>query len=110
MRFDDDVHCSAIPTSAPENILVVFTTITFITTSTPPPASLVHALGYVSAVSGGSFAEIEQNVFDYNRHSITASGKAGGYYAMRNLLLKGGGFHNQVFYPRHPHYGRPRDG
>lgn len=99
IRVDDDVHFSAIPTSAPENILVRIHD-NYIHHNQHSTSGLFggHALGYGVAVSGGAFAEIDQNVFDYNRHSITASGKAGGYYAMRNLLLKGGGFHNQVFY------------
>jgi hypothetical protein len=51
-----------------------------------------HALGYGVVVSGGAFAEIYRNLFDFNRHSIAASGNAGGYHAYLNLLLKGGGY------------------
>jgi hypothetical protein len=52
------------------------------------------ALGYGVDVGEGAFAEITQNVFDFNKHSITAAGTSGGYHALRNLILKGGGFHN----------------
>src|SRR5262249_17013133 len=55
------------------------------------------AAGYGVEVGPAAFAKIFQNVFDYNRHSITASGFAGGYEAERNLVLKGGGYHNSFF-------------
>ncbi len=55
------------------------------------------ARGYGVEVGDAAFAKIFQNVFDYNRHSITASGFAGGYQAERNLILKGGGYHGSFF-------------
>jgi hypothetical protein len=48
--------------------------------------------GYGIEVGPGAFAEIYQNVFDYNKHSVMADGHSGGYNALRNLILKGGGF------------------
>jgi hypothetical protein len=54
------------------------------------------AEGYGVEVGDAAFARIFQNVFDYNRHSITASGFAGGYQAERNLILKGGGYHGSL--------------
>lgn len=56
-----------------------------------------HAAGYGVSVSDGAFARIVENSFDNNRHSITSSGKAGGYQAERNLILKGGGYHGSFF-------------
>jgi Right handed beta helix region len=53
-----------------------------------------HHLGYGIDVQVGAWAVISQNVFDFNKHSITASGQSGGYLAMHNLILKGGGFVN----------------
>jgi hypothetical protein len=47
--------------------------------------------GYGVEVGPGAFAEIYQNVFDYNKHSVMADGHSGGYNAVRNLILKGGG-------------------
>jgi hypothetical protein len=44
-------------------------------------------------VHTGAFADIVQNVFDFNRHSISAHGDSGGYRARGNLILKGGGWH-----------------
>jgi hypothetical protein len=58
-----------------------------------------HSGGYGVNVGKGAFVEIFQNVFDYNHHSITANGFTGGYNAARNLILKGGGFHNGIFNP-----------
>ncbi len=95
IRVDDNVHFSDIPTQAPNNIMVRIHD-NYIHHN-QHSTSGGHALGYGVVVSDGAFAEIDQNVFDYNRHSITASGNAGGYNAMRNLLLKGGGFHNGSF-------------
>jgi hypothetical protein len=52
------------------------------------------ALGYGVVVGSKSArAHIYRNVFDFNRHAITAGGTAGGYFAEENLVLKGGGFH-----------------
>jgi len=45
----------------------------------------------------GGWAKIYQNIFDFNRHSVTSGGNAGGYFAERNLVLKGGGYHNGTF-------------
>jgi hypothetical protein len=53
-----------------------------------------HALGYGVEVDNGAFVEIYRNLFDFNRHSITAGAGAGGYHASDNLFLKGGGYHN----------------
>jgi hypothetical protein len=56
--------------------------------------------GYGVDVSAGAYARIEHNVFDLNRHAITASGQRGtGYYAGENLILKGGGVHGTVLVP-----------
>lgn len=96
IRVDDAVHFSDIPTQEPRDILVRIHD-NYIHHN-QHSTSGGHALGYGVVVSNGAFAEIDQNVFDYNRHSITASGNAGGYHAIRNLLLKGGGFHNQILH------------
>jgi hypothetical protein len=61
-----------------------------------------HAAGYGVDLGAGAFARIYRNVFDFNRHSITASGLVGGYHAERNLILKGGGFHG-AWYERDIH-------
>ncbi|HYC30872.1 MAG TPA: hypothetical protein VEB59_01220 [Gemmatimonadales bacterium] len=55
-----------------------------------------HAGGYGVLVTHGAWARIAENVFDFNRHSIAASGDVGGYIAERNLVLKGGGYHGGV--------------
>lgn len=53
--------------------------------------------GYGVVTKAGSYARIERNVFDLNRHSITSNGKAGtGYLAAHNLVLKGGGVHGTI--------------
>jgi Right handed beta helix region len=52
--------------------------------------------GYGIEVGPGAFAEIYQNVFDYNKHSVMADGHAGGYNALRNLVLKGGGLQESI--------------
>lgn len=52
--------------------------------------------GYGIEVGPGAFAEIYQNVFDYNKHSVMADGHAGGYNAVRNLILKGGGLQDSL--------------
>jgi len=58
----------------------------------------VGKLGYGVAVKDGSFAWIERNVFDYNRHAIEGDGDpATGYLAYDNLVLPGGGKHK--WYP-----------
>lgn len=52
-----------------------------------------HAGGYGVTVGHGAWAQITENVFDFNRHSIATPGDVGGYRAERNLVLKGGGYH-----------------
>ena len=56
-----------------------------------------HAGGYGVDVHHGAWALIAENLFDFNRHAIAASGHAGGYDASRNLVLKGGGYHGRSF-------------
>lgn len=47
-------------------------------------------LGYGVAVGDGAWAQIERNVFSWNRHGITHDGSAeSGYLAYRNLFLEG---------------------
>jgi hypothetical protein len=56
--------------------------------------------GYGVAVGDSAYALIEKNVFDYNRHAIKAGSEFGiGYYALRNLVLSGGG--ENVGWPVH---------
>lgn len=44
-----------------------------------------------------AWSKIEHNVFDNNRHSITAYGQPGnGYWADENLVLFGGGHHDTI--------------
>lgn len=46
--------------------------------------------GYGVVVGGTAYATVRGNVFEYNNHSLAASGKAfSGYVATRNFLLKG---------------------
>lgn len=60
----------------------------------------LHGWGYGVDVSYGGWAFIEHNVFDFNRHAIThgmiGSGfqHQGGYTAIENLVLKGGGLND----------------
>jgi hypothetical protein len=61
-----------------------------------------HKEGYGVETGPGGWAKIYQNVFDFNRHSISADGKAGGYWAEHNLVLKGGGF-NATFANKYVH-------
>lgn len=51
--------------------------------------------GYGVGLGESAYALIERNLFDFNRHAIaTHSGNTlVGYYAYRNLVLKGGGNH-----------------
>lgn len=56
-----------------------------------------HALGYGVDVHHGAWAQVYENVFDFNRHAIAAAGDTGGYEALRNLVLKGGGIHFETF-------------
>jgi hypothetical protein len=54
--------------------------------------------GYGVDVSAGACARIERNVFDFNRHAITASGKGlSAYRASQNLVLRGGGVHGKWY-------------
>jgi len=94
ISVDDHDHIPGIPTQAPDIIYVRI------------HDSYIHhnqhstynnnSLGYGVSVNTGAFAEIYQNVFDFNKHSITANGDAGGYNAVRNLILKGGGYRNSL--------------
>ncbi|MEA3108114.1 MAG: hypothetical protein QOI88_2719 [Gammaproteobacteria bacterium] len=56
-----------------------------------------NAEGYGVNAGVGGWITIYQNTFDNNRHSVTANGHSGGYTAERNLVLKGGGYHNGTF-------------
>jgi len=47
-------------------------------------------MGYGVAVGIDGYATIEGNVFDFNRHAVTASGSSGGYIARFNYVLQGG--------------------
>lgn len=54
--------------------------------------------GYGVDFSAGAYGTVERNVFDFNRHAVTSSGKPGtGYTADRNLILKGGGRHDRFY-------------
>lgn len=57
-----------------------------------------HTGGYGVQVSHGAWAQIYENLFDFNRHAIEGAGDMGGYEALRNLVLKGGGYHGLGFY------------
>lgn len=61
-----------------------------------------HAGGYGVNVALGGWAKIYNNTLDNNRHDITANGKAGGYDAEQNLVLKGGGYHG-AWYEQYIH-------
>lgn len=61
-----------------------------------------HAQGYGVDVHDGAWARISENVFDFNRHAISAHPDTGGYIAERNLVLKGGGYQGD-FYNRYTH-------
>lgn len=56
-----------------------------------------HAGGYGVDASTGGWATITRTVFDFNRHALAAHGNSGGYTARRNLVLKGGGYHGNLF-------------
>lgn len=46
-----------------------------------------EGLGYGVAIPGGTYVPlIDSNYFNYNRHSITASGSSGGYVARYNVV------------------------
>ena len=53
-----------------------------------------HSAGYGVNTAHSAFSDIYHNVFDYNNHDVTADGSAGGYIALQNLILKGGGQHS----------------
>ena len=60
-------------------------------------------LGYGVSVHDGAYVLIARNVFDYNRHAITAGGAAAnGYWAQSNLVLEHGGL-NVDFWNLHTH-------
>jgi hypothetical protein len=61
-----------------------------------------HAGGYGVNTGQGGWARIFNNTLDNNRHDVTASGKAGGYEAEHNLILKGGGYHG-AWYEKYIH-------
>ena len=59
--------------------------------------------GYGVNVAAGAYATIEGNVFDFNRHAVSANGHSVGYVARRNYVLQGGftygdnGYYGQHF-------------
>lgn len=61
-----------------------------------------HAEGYGVNTGLGGWSRIFNNLFDNNRHDMAAAGKAGGYDAEDNLLLKGGGYHG-AWYEKFTH-------
>ena len=73
-------------------------------------------LGYGVVVSGGSYATIEGNVFDYNRHAIASDGSPHtGYIARYNYVLEGGhcqdGWWFTCYYNQHfDVHGSEKDG
>jgi hypothetical protein len=57
----------------------------------------ISQLGYGVSVGSGAHALIERNVFDWNRHAITADGTSRtGYRAYRNLVLENGGLNTDI--------------
>ena len=59
------------------------------------PSEGGHAAGYGASTAVAAWARIYQNVFDNNRHAISAGSDSGGYRAEHNLVLKGGGYHGK---------------
>jgi hypothetical protein len=56
-----------------------------------------HGGGYGVEVTHGGYVLVERNVFDYNRHSMTAGGQTGtGYLFYRNLILPNGGVNSRI--------------
>lgn len=54
--------------------------------------------GYGVVIGPGGHATFEHNVFDFNRHAIASSGvPRSSYRARENLILKGGGVHDQWY-------------
>jgi hypothetical protein len=62
-----------------------------------------HSAGYGVNTSKKGFSDIYHNVFDYNNHDVTADGDAGGYIALQNLILKGGGQHSTGHFGKYMH-------
>lgn len=62
-----------------------------------------HAGGYGVEVTYGAYAQIYQNLFSTNRHSIAAGGTMGGYEATQNLVLRYGGIHYNGAFTVHTH-------
>ncbi len=62
-----------------------------------------HTAGYGVEIDHGAWGLITQNLFDFNRHAIAAAGDTGGYDALRNLTLKGGGIHYRGLFTVHTH-------
>jgi parallel beta helix pectate lyase-like protein len=55
------------------------------------------SFGYGVVISDGSYALIERNVFDWNRHAIAGDGSDySGYRAYDNLVLQNGGRHRWI--------------
>jgi hypothetical protein len=67
------------------------------------PSDGEHAVGYGIGVYDGAWAQISENVFDHNRHAIAARANVGGYEAIHNLVLKGGGLHYDGVLTFHTH-------
>src|SRR5262245_10233818 len=97
ITVDNSPHTTGIPEDEPAPILIRIHD-NYIHNN-QHSSSGGHSLGYGVDVDKGAFAQIERNVFDYNKHSVTAGGKAGGYVAVHNLILKGGGFQNSEVGP-----------
>jgi hypothetical protein len=68
-----------------------------------PTSSIIggSAKGYGVVTNDHAWADVRRNVFDDNRHAIAATGLTGGYDAVENLVLKGGGVHS--WYKEHTH-------
>lgn len=66
------------------------------------PSAGGHAEGYGVNTGRGGWTRIFNNLFDNNRHDIAANGRAGGYDALDNLLLRGGGYHG-AWYEAYTH-------
>jgi hypothetical protein len=62
-----------------------------------------HSAGYGVNTSKKGCSDIYHNVFDYNNHDVTADGDAGGYIALQNLILKGGGQHSTGHFGKYMH-------
>jgi hypothetical protein len=60
------------------------------------PSSGGHAAGYGVVVGTGAWAQIYENLFDFNRHATSSTWDAGGYDAHHNLISKGGGYHRTI--------------